>query len=102
MAEDQQPGARHARAAEKAADAAQGVRRSARQLERSAGAVKSSADRSTELAADLLDIAALAGMAKRSNPHRGMAKAGLAFVLGVTALDFFTAVRMSTVKRNCE
>ena len=53
-------------------------------------------------AADLLDIAALAGMAKRSNPHRGMAKAGLAFVLGVTALDFFTAVRMSTVKRNCE
>ena len=53
-------------------------------------------------AADLLDIAALAGMAKRTNPNRGMAKAGLAFVLGVTALDVFTAVRMSTVKRNCE
>ncbi len=53
-------------------------------------------------AADLLDIAVLAGMAKRANPQRGMAKAGLAFVLAVTALDFFTAVRMSTVKRNCE
>ncbi len=53
-------------------------------------------------AADLFDIAALAGMAKRTNPQRGMAKAGLAFVLAVTAMDLFTAVRMSTVKRNCE
>ncbi len=53
-------------------------------------------------AADLLDIAALAGMARRTNPHRGMAKAGLTLVLAVTALDLFTAVRMSTVKRNCE
>ncbi len=52
--------------------------------------------------ADLLDIAALAGMTRRGNPSRGMAKAGLVFVLGVTALDLFTAVRMSTVKRNCE
>ena len=53
-------------------------------------------------AADIIDIGALAGMARRSNPHRGAAKAGLAFVLAVTALDLFTAVRMSTVKRNCE
>ncbi len=41
-----------AAAADRAADAAQGVHQSARHLERTAGAVQSSADRSTELAAD--------------------------------------------------
>ena len=55
---DSRTGARHAAAAEKAADAAQGVQKSARHLERSAGAVMSSADRSTELAADRTVLAA--------------------------------------------
>ena len=54
------------------------------------------------VAADVFDIAVLSSLARPTNPSRRMAKAGLAFVLAVTALDLVTAVRMSTVKRNCE
>ena len=54
------------------------------------------------VAADVFDIAVLSSLTRPTNPSRRMAKAGLAFVLAVTALDLVTAVRMSTVKRNCE
>jgi len=54
------------------------------------------------VAGDICDIAVLASLDKPENPKRGNAKAALGFVLAVTALDLITAVRMSTVKRNCE
>jgi len=54
------------------------------------------------VAGDICDIAVLASLDKPENPKRGNAKAALGFVLAVTALDLVTAVRMSTVKRNCE
>lgn len=50
---------------------------------------------------DAFDIVALSALDRRSNPRRGTARAALGFVLAVTALDVFTAVRMSTVQRNC-
>lgn len=52
--------------------------------------------------ADMLDIAALKGMDAPDNPKRGNARLALGFVVAVTALDVVTAVRMSTVQRNCE
>ncbi len=53
------------------------------------------------VAGDIFDIAVLSSLNRPTNPKRRAAKAGLAFVLLVTALDAATAVRMSTVKRNC-
>lgn len=51
---------------------------------------------------DVFDIAVLTSLDKPTNPKRGNARAALGFVLAVTALDVFTAVRMSTVKRTCD
>jgi hypothetical protein len=53
------------------------------------------------VAADAFDIAALAALAGPSNPKRGNARLALGAVLGIAALDLVTAVRMSTVQRNC-
>lgn len=52
--------------------------------------------------ADVLDLAVLSSLNRETNPSRGGARLGLAFVLGVTALDLIAAVRLSTVKRNCD
>ncbi|WP_374471294.1 hypothetical protein [Phenylobacterium sp.] len=54
------------------------------------------------VAGDIFDIAVLTSLSKPQNPKSGTAKAALGFVLAVTALDLFTAVRMSTVKRTCD
>ncbi|MDB5443786.1 MAG: hypothetical protein JWP73_2162 [Phenylobacterium sp.] len=54
------------------------------------------------VAGDVFDIAVLKSLDNRKNPQRGAARAALGFVLAATALDVFTAVRMSNVKRNCE
>jgi hypothetical protein len=54
------------------------------------------------VAGDVFDIAALRALDNPRNNRRGGARGALAFVLGVTALDVITAVRMSTVQRNCE
>ncbi len=51
--------------------------------------------------ADLFDIAVLGSLTSRSNDKRANAKWALGFVLAVTGLDLITALRMSTVKRNC-
>jgi hypothetical protein len=51
--------------------------------------------------ADLFDIAALAALSNPANPKRGNAGLALGAVLAITALDVVTAVRMSTVQRNC-
>lgn len=53
------------------------------------------------VAGDAFDIAVLKALDNPKNRSRGGAKAALAFVLGVTALDVITAVRMTNVKRNC-
>ena len=53
------------------------------------------------VAADVFDIAVLAGLSGPSNPKRGNARLALGAVLGIAALDLVTAVRMSTVQRNC-
>jgi hypothetical protein len=50
---------------------------------------------------DIFDIAVLNGLNNPTNPKRGNAKAALGFVIATTALDVITAVRMSTVQRNC-
>ena len=50
---------------------------------------------------DVFDIAVLSGLSSPANPKRGNARRALGAVLAITALDVFTAVRMSTVKRNC-
>jgi hypothetical protein len=50
---------------------------------------------------DVFDIAALSALSRPTNPKRGNARLALAAVLAITALDIFTAVRMSTVQRNC-
>jgi hypothetical protein len=55
----------------------------------------------TRVAGDVFDIAVLKALDNSRNPQRGAARGALAFVLAVTALDVFTAVRMSNVKRNC-
>ena len=52
-------------------------------------------------AADIFDIAVLRALDKPENPQRGAARIALGMVLAVTALDIGTAVRMSTVRRNC-
>lgn len=54
------------------------------------------------VAGDVFDIAVLKALDNPRNPQRGGARAALAFVLAVTALDAVTAFRMSNVKRNCE
>lgn len=54
------------------------------------------------VAADVFDIAVLRALDNPRNNRRGATRGALAFVLGVTALDLITAVRMSTVQRNCE
>jgi hypothetical protein len=54
------------------------------------------------VAGDVADIAILSSLDRPTNPKRGNAKIALGFVLAVTALDLITAVRMSTVKRNCD
>ena len=54
------------------------------------------------VAGDVGDIAVLRKLDNPANPKRGNARLALGVVLAVTALDLFTAVRMSTVKRNCE
>jgi len=51
---------------------------------------------------DMFDIAMLKMLDNPKNPSRGGARAALGFVLAVTALDVFTAFRMTNVKRNCE
>ena len=53
------------------------------------------------VAGDLLDIATLKSADTWLNPRRGKAKVALAAVYAVTAVDLITAIRMSTVKRNC-
>ena len=53
------------------------------------------------VAGDVFDIAALAGLSGPSNAKRGAARLALGAVLGIAALDLVTAVRMSTVQRNC-
>ena len=54
------------------------------------------------VAGDVFDIAALKGLDRPANAKRGAARLALGFVLAVAALDVVTAVRMSTVQRNCE
>jgi hypothetical protein len=54
------------------------------------------------VAGDVCDIAVLSSLDRPQNPKRGNAKVALGLVLAVTALDLITAVRMSTVKRNCD
>lgn len=51
---------------------------------------------------DLFDIGVLASLDRPDNPKRGNARLALGVVLAVTALDAVAAVRMTTVKRNCE
>lgn len=53
------------------------------------------------VAGDIGDLAVLSSLNRPSNPSRAGARAGLAFVVAVTALDLVTAVRMSAVQRNC-
>jgi hypothetical protein len=53
------------------------------------------------VAADAFDIAALAALTGRSNPKRGAARVALGAVVAIAALDLVTAVRLSTVQRNC-
>jgi hypothetical protein len=53
------------------------------------------------VAGDAFDIVVLNALDRPSNPKRGATRAALAFVVAVTALDLVTAIRMSTVKRNC-
>ena len=55
----------------------------------------------TRVAADVFDIAVLAGLDSPTNPKRGNARLALGAVLAITALDVVTAVRMSAVQRNC-
>jgi hypothetical protein len=54
------------------------------------------------VAGDVFDIAALKALDRPANVKRGNARLALGFVLAVTALDVVTAVRMSTVQRNCD
>jgi hypothetical protein len=51
--------------------------------------------------ADVFDIAALAALNNPANPKRRNARLALGAVLAISALDVLTAVRMSTVQRNC-
>ncbi len=53
------------------------------------------------VAGDLIDIAVLSRANTPDNPKQGNVRLALGVVLVVTALDAVTAVRMSTVKRNC-
>ena len=53
------------------------------------------------VAGDVFDIAALATLVRPSNPKRGAARVALGAVTAIAALDLVTAVRMSTVQRNC-
>lgn len=55
----------------------------------------------TRVGGDVFDIAALMGLTRATNPKRGNARLALGAVLAITALDVVTAVRMSTVQRNC-
>ena len=55
----------------------------------------------TRVAGDVFDIAALATLARPTNPKRGAARLALGAVTAIAALDLVTAVRMSTVQRNC-
>jgi hypothetical protein len=55
----------------------------------------------TRVGGDIFDIAVLSTLNSPSNPKRGNARLALGFVLAATALDLVTAVRMSTVQRNC-
>jgi hypothetical protein len=50
---------------------------------------------------DVFDIATLAALSSPTNPKRPNARLALGAVLAITALDVLTAVRMSTVQRNC-
>lgn len=52
------------------------------------------------VAGDVFDIVALKALDNPGNPKRQTARAALAFVLAVTALDTITAVRMTNVRRN--
>jgi hypothetical protein len=54
------------------------------------------------VAGDAFDIAALRRLDTPLNPKRRNVRLALGVVLAVTALDVLAAVRMSTVKRNCE
>jgi hypothetical protein len=53
------------------------------------------------VAGDVCDIAVLRGLDSPDNPKRGNARTALGLVLAITALDVITALRMSTVQRNC-
>ncbi|HYF22019.1 MAG TPA: hypothetical protein VD929_01340 [Caulobacteraceae bacterium] len=53
------------------------------------------------VAGDVFDAAVLRAADNPSNPKRDNARAALAFVLVVGALDLIAAGRMSTVDRNC-
>ena len=53
------------------------------------------------VAADVFDIAVLADLSGPTNPKRSNARLALGAVVGIAALDLITAVRMSTVQRNC-
>ena len=53
------------------------------------------------VAGDVLDIATLKTGDTWANPKRGAVKVGLAAVYAITVVDVLTALRMSTVQRNC-
>ena len=53
------------------------------------------------VAADVFDIAALGALSGPGNPKRGNARLALGAVLAIAGLDLVTALRMSTVQRNC-
>lgn len=53
------------------------------------------------VAGDVFDIAVLRRLDGPHNAQRRNARIALGVVLAVTALDLITAVRMTTVKRNC-
>ena len=53
------------------------------------------------VAADVFDIAALSALSGPGNPKRGNARLALGAVIAIAGLDLVTALRMSTVQRNC-
>lgn len=54
------------------------------------------------VAGDAFDLAVLRKLDTPLNPRRRNVRIAMGVVLAVAALDLITAVRMSTVKRNCE
>jgi hypothetical protein len=53
------------------------------------------------VAADAFDLAVLGALSNPANPKRGAARLWLGLVAGITALDVATALKMSSVRRNC-